>query len=323
MNTFVRCWSLCIILASAQVSYAWNDAGHMFISLQTFEMLTPKLRLKYVNILKQHPRYREDFAALKANTFEDRNLDKDDAWVFAFASTWPDLSRHFGHVKPARERERLVEKYSHGRWHYVNHPLYISPKDKVALQIAAPVLGIKPAPALQAMNIVQALSFVERKIRNRNLAVENKAVYLSWWLHLMGDLHQPLHNVALFARKRFSRGDRGGNSIRVGKKHNLHSVWDGSLARGLVDWPRIIENRITDSLSVLHASDGRSNYAGWSRESAKLADNKIYTQQVRKTLSRKARLPKPDEAQNTSRALIAQSQAAIAAKRMSLLLSEF
>jgi hypothetical protein len=48
-------------------------------------------------------------------------------------------------------------------------------------------------------------------------------------IHLAGDIHQPLHSVALF-NKTYPKGDLGGNSERViilnGSTINFHSYWD-------------------------------------------------------------------------------------------------
>lgn len=47
-------------------------------------------------------------------------------------------------------------------------------------------------------------------------------------IHMVGDMHQPMHAATLFD-ERFPQGDKGGNSFTVynGKtKTNLHSVWD-------------------------------------------------------------------------------------------------
>lgn len=49
---------------------------------------------------------------------------------------------------------------------------------------------------------------------------------LKWVIHLVGDIHQPLH--AGF------KGDKGGNLYQVqafGRGTNLHSLWDGGLIR--------------------------------------------------------------------------------------------
>ena len=46
---------------------------------------------------------------------------------------------------------------------------------------------------------------------------------------MVGDIHQPLHSVALY-NKTYPEGDRGGNSLTVyyqnSTKTNLHSFWD-------------------------------------------------------------------------------------------------
>jgi hypothetical protein len=59
---------------------------------------------------------------------------------------------------------------------------------------------------------------------------------LKWVVHLVGDLHQPLHAA--------NRGDRGGNRVQVsffGERDNppygtlnLHAVWDVSMMRRLI-----------------------------------------------------------------------------------------
>ena len=41
---------------------------------------------------------------------------------------------------------------------------------------------------------------------------------LKWIVHLVGDIHQPLHAS--------DNADRGGNSVLVRGAANLHSVWD-------------------------------------------------------------------------------------------------
>jgi len=62
---------------------------------------------------------------------------------------------------------------------------------------------------------------------------DEKAIALCWMLHLVGDIHQPLHCSTLYSADRFTMGDRGGNSFSVSKPDsdthtNLHSLWDGA-----------------------------------------------------------------------------------------------
>ena len=46
---------------------------------------------------------------------------------------------------------------------------------------------------------------------------------------MVGDIHQPLHSVALF-NKTYPKGDAGGNFLKIkmlnGTLANFHSFWD-------------------------------------------------------------------------------------------------
>lgn len=56
-----------------------------------------------------------------------------------------------------------------------------------------------------------------------------RALFARYVVHLVGDIHQPLHSVALF-NKTYPKGDLGGNSHKViltnGSTSNFHSYWD-------------------------------------------------------------------------------------------------
>lgn len=64
---------------------------------------------------------------------------------------------------------------------------------------------------------------------NINKTTAERALFARYLVHVVGDMHQPLHSVALF-NKTFPSGDRGGNSIKIkllnGTSQNLHAFWD-------------------------------------------------------------------------------------------------
>ncbi|MBV8685627.1 MAG: S1/P1 nuclease [Alphaproteobacteria bacterium] len=73
---------------------------------------------------------------------------------------------------------------------------------------------------------VTALRHFRAVLLDPRASLAEKQTALRFIVHLVGDLHQPLHAGA--------PGDRGGNAVKVtfaGKPTNLHSVWDS----GLVD----------------------------------------------------------------------------------------
>jgi S1/P1 Nuclease len=68
------------------------------------------------------------------------------------------------------------------------------------------------------------LQFLIKALRNRSLSMDKKRMYLRLLIHIVGDLHQPLHVSAT--------GDEGGNNVKVvwfGQPSNLHRVWDEQL----------------------------------------------------------------------------------------------
>ncbi|MBT3945603.1 MAG: S1/P1 Nuclease [Candidatus Marinimicrobia bacterium] len=61
-------------------------------------------------------------------------------------------------------------------------------------------------------------------LKNKKSSKEEKQIALKFMIHLVGDLHQPLH----VGRK----NDKGGNDIKIkwfGEETNLHSIWDTKL----------------------------------------------------------------------------------------------
>ncbi len=76
-------------------------------------------------------------------------------------------------------------------------------------------------------DIIWALEKVVKELKEGNLSKEKEAENLKILVHLVGDLHQPLH---------VGNGtDRGGNDVRVqwfGSNSNLHRVWDSGMIDG-------------------------------------------------------------------------------------------
>ena len=94
-------------------------------------------------------------------------------------------------------------------WHYVNFPFNTKYEDSDKNPKGDIVTGINKCVAI---------------LKDKNTSLEDQVFYLKFLVHLVGDLHQPLH---------VGRGeDKGGNDIQVrwhNKGTNLHRVWDSNM----------------------------------------------------------------------------------------------
>ena len=75
-----------------------------------------------------------------------------------------------------------------------------------------------------AVDAYTKINFLVAELKNRQLEAETKRLYLKLLIHIVGDIHQPLHVGRL--------QDLGGNKIKVlwfKDSSNLHQVWDERL----------------------------------------------------------------------------------------------
>ena len=98
-------------------------------------------------------------------------------------------------------------------WHYVNLPANLSKTDVFSFLDNYP-----------EANIYSKINEMIEVLKNKSSTPDQKKLALRMVIHLVGDLHQPMHT----ARKE----DLGGNRVFLtwfGEKTNLHRVWDSDL----------------------------------------------------------------------------------------------
>jgi S1/P1 Nuclease len=218
--------ALTILLCSSLVdspALAWNATGHKVIASIAFRQLAPAEQAKIVAILKKHPRFTEDFADDMPEEVRRGDESMQNEWLFQQAAVWPDLVRG----GPPERRA-----FNRSEWHYVNLPHFLTDPVKAQLQGTLRVNTATDPPAnatpdTSRMNVVQTIRFARRVSADKQASPQDRTVLLSWVFHTVGDIHQPLHAVAMFSPKLFPSGDRGGNSVRTRQSGNLHSLWDG------------------------------------------------------------------------------------------------
>ena len=82
-------------------------------------------------------------------------------------------------------------------------------------------------------DVVTALEFLTKELTENydNLTDSMRVDYVKMIVHLVGDLHCPMHAGRL--------SDRGGNNVRVkwfGQRSSLHSVWDSKIVESARRW---------------------------------------------------------------------------------------
>lgn len=87
--------------------------------------------------------------------------------------------------------------------------------------------GVEYEGAPEEGDIIQAINKYIQLLKSGNLSPEEEAFSLKCLIHLIGDIHQPLH---------VGNGtDRGGNDMKVTyfwQSSNLHRVWDTGIIDG-------------------------------------------------------------------------------------------
>ncbi len=310
-----RIGSLLVMLACAG-AHGWNDTGHMVIALATWDGLAAETRGHYSGLLRQHPRYQQDFVARFPRGLAQSSAPTVDRWVFAMASTWPDYARSFHRERTAAAREQLMQRYHRSRWHYINLPTMLMADAKWQRSLAPPMTATDRSDP-RAFNIVQALDAQTVRLRSSTLAEAERAIALCWVLHLVADLHQPLHTTALFVRGRFEQGDRGGNELLVEPEGNLHALWDRAL--GTTQGRRNLDS-IAGELT-LKPQEPQSSFAQWAREGQRVASRNVYTEAIRTAVaqSRSERAAVEldvDAVYRASAAQVSSSRAALAVTRL-------
>ena len=207
---------------------AWDSTGHRLSASVALRYLDADTRASLRALLEQHPRYEQDFSSAMPDALAAATADEQLDWLLGQAAYWPDIARGFN------DSERA--KYSRPSWHYIDGAwLRDSASTQGNLYVNRP-----PAQAIQgpsarevlseddADNVMTAIDYNTRVLADSALPAAQRAVALCWVLHLMGDIHQPLHSGSLYSTRLFETGDRGGNAIRVGDS-NLHARWDQAM----------------------------------------------------------------------------------------------
>jgi hypothetical protein len=247
------------VCLSSYHACAWNSTGHMTIAELAWRAMSTGERQAASQLLRHHPHYAELLEAELAP-----GVDHDE-WVFLRASTWPDLVRPAMPGRPPKPQH--ITNYHRANWHFINLP-YILPADQATFN---PATHQPPTT-----NAVERLIALEAELKSPTANVTNRAIALCWYLHLLGDLHQPLHCTAWFSPEfPGNTGDSGGNAIAIKPNFSpvkLHSFWDERLGTSenytFIDHAAdTIETNPLLTRAKLKELKNHKTYPSWANES--------------------------------------------------------
>jgi hypothetical protein len=254
----IAAWTATLFLTSP--AFAWDATGHRSIAAIAYDRLTPQVRARVDELLRQHP----DYARLAQNASEDPAQRA--RAVFIAAAVWPDNIKgdpRFwddtrADAKPTDPLPGFPDMKRHTNWHYYDTP-YAPDGAHTTKQ---------PPPS--------ALTELPRLLKELGKESDAAAAYdIPWIEHITGDVHQPLHCVGRFL-KSAPRSDQGGNLVFIAPRGTLHGLWDGAEGRDTSD---AYVNKYAVEAAAEHPAPSiiEKNPKKWIAEGAELARTSVYT----------------------------------------------
>jgi len=215
-------------------AYAWSEEGHRFIAELAYSQLTPHARAEVERLIATDAADPVEGCAI--NSIGD-------------ASVWSDCVR------------RIPSFRNQSSWHYDN----------------IMVCGAVPPRESWCANGNCATVAIERAIRrlqDRRASDRDRLRALARLVHMIGDIHQPLHAA--------DNADRGGNDVRVrftasgaDRSLNLHAAWDDALfayARAAPAW----RTQIGELMRANRQRWSEGDPLAWALQSNAIARDFIY-----------------------------------------------
>jgi hypothetical protein len=262
--------ALCLVIALSSVARGFNEFGHSLIAKIAYERLTPAQRDKVYGILQHHPHFAEYLQAEKPADVSEQE------WAIIRAATWADWVR-------THHRAEFHES----EWHYINYPYQMGWPTEALPEVLPQNHSILERLPL-AIKMARGATTNDLELPEELTQEERQAVAMTWMFHLIGDLQQPLHVVAMVNEPRWpaaNHGDQGGNGVAVliegTKPMRLHSYWDGvlgirmSYAHVVAEYSNLTENPPIAASELAPLLD-QNDFQVWALEGYRLAAKYCY-----------------------------------------------
>lgn len=227
-----------LLLLSGDSAFGWGREGHHIVALLAQGRLTKQTRQAILDLLGPND-------------------------TLVSVSTWPDEIRK-DHPETAG-------------WHYVSIPR-TAPFFDEARDCYQPDPAQNSSETDHQNCVVDRIDSFTRILGDFKQPKEVRVEALKYLVHLVGDVHQPMHAMG---------EEHGGNEIKIsqfgsstcgtqGHLCNLHSLWDS----GMIDHTHLDENAYQEVLAIKIAKDHvdatpEGTPADWANESHRLAEGAL------------------------------------------------
>lgn len=205
--------SLYFLLGFSAQSYAWNFEGHTQLTLKIYDGLTAHEQDYFYNLASLLGKKNTRVQVGRLGSWADRHRDK----------TLKSLFRSYGQSVPGPLKPD--ENLNTSLWHF--HNTFVSSANRE--------IDFEHCRLENRGGLLEKILLLDDVLFNSELKLSKKqeAIVIAIQLHLLQDLHQPLHLLSGVGGR--CRHDLGGNKVCLdhGKAKrcalNLHQYWDGGL----------------------------------------------------------------------------------------------
>lgn len=222
--------ALAALMLTPSPAKAWGEDGHQTILRVAYDGLPSRLQRRFDAILRGADiRHQYDHLRRGRTVHEDCQADDiDELVMWADCVRYDESNPHFSAIRD---------------YHFDDMPLC----GTVPKRVYCP----------DGKCGTEALKRAVAALRNPSSTDHERLEALALVVHIVGDLHQPLHTIT---NGRPGRSDNGGNGVTVsvgGRDTNLHSFWDSGLLR-------MAYRSRSEAITATKAA-ARANEAAWGQ----------------------------------------------------------
>jgi hypothetical protein len=194
-----------LLVTAPAGAFAWHDTGHMVVAQVAYLRLTPAAKGR-VDALLVTPPGKRPLISIGVGYYTPEVCER--TYDPVQIAVWMDDLRG----------DSLNDQYA--PWHYIDfRPIFDGIPERS---------NVGPEPE----NVLSRINWAVNTLRKGTGSNKSDAETLGFLIHLVGDVHQPLHAATRYTAAQ-PNGDAGGNGFRIQmppEAHiaNLHGFWDAA-----------------------------------------------------------------------------------------------